>query len=103
LYDKPANSFVAEFVGSFNPLPDGISGIRAGRVRVLADDETAPSDQRTVAATVRTAVFAGGGYELGCDVAGVDRLWIVTHRHTYSPGAEVHLAFASEDVIILAS
>ncbi|WP_297613917.1 ABC transporter ATP-binding protein [Nocardia sp.] len=115
LYHGPADTFVAGFVGTFNPLPSG-GGVRAERVRVLADGNgicaaegvlahrngTTPA-ALTVPATVRSAVFTGGNYHLHCEVAGVDRRWIVPHPRAHAPGTELRLTVDAADVITPAS
>ncbi|MFC6013076.1 ABC transporter ATP-binding protein [Nocardia lasii] len=115
LYHRPADAFVAEFVGIFNHLPDG-GGVRAERVLVLDDDPTAtnrdsagakPRDSApnslVVDATVRSVVFTGGAYHLRCEVAGVDRPWVVPHARAHAPGTALRLALTAGDVITPAS
>jgi ABC-type Fe3+/spermidine/putrescine transport system ATPase subunit len=99
LYYKPADTFVAEFVGVFNSLPGAAGGVRAERVRILAPDETAPVGHLVVTATVRSAVFTGGSYEVACEVPGVARLWTVPGQRAYTAGTELRLTLANDDVI----
>ncbi|WP_405496222.1 ABC transporter ATP-binding protein [Nocardia sp. NBC_00511] len=106
LYHSPADTFVAEFVGTFNPLPDG-GGVRAERVRVLTGAADATNGNGSAAtvlpATVRSVVFTGGAYHLHCEVAGVDRPWIVPHPSAHAPGTELRLGLDAADVITPAS
>ncbi|MFE3001661.1 ABC transporter ATP-binding protein [Nocardia sp. NPDC059246] len=97
LYHRPADLFVAEFVGTFNPLPSG-GGVRAEAVRVLGDTPAGP-DEVTVSGTVRSSVFTGGAYQLRCAVDGVDRLWTVPDRRAHAAGTELRLAVRADDVV----
>ncbi|WP_460717548.1 ABC transporter ATP-binding protein [Nocardia heshunensis] len=96
LYHRPADLFVAEFVGTFNPLPDG-GGVRAEFVRVLGDSP-AGAEELTVSGTVRSLVFTGGAYHLHCEIAGVDRLWTVPDRRAHAIGTELRLALRADDI-----
>ncbi|MQY28382.1 ABC transporter ATP-binding protein [Nocardia aurantia] len=102
LYHDPADAFVAEFVGTFNPLPAG-GGVRAERVRLIDDDTGPAADEVTLDAIVRAAVFTGGTYRLRCEVDGAPRPWVVPHPRAPDPGTEVRLALRTADVITLAS
>ncbi len=127
LYNRPANRFVATFVGSNNflpitPTPDGQARLlgqafdpaaaglpaAAGRVasvrpeKVLVDAVLdAPGVQ--VAATVRQAMFAGRELQLTLDVPGhgpIDALVAPsTSMMALKPGAAVTLGLRTRDLL----
>ncbi len=95
VYHRPANRFVAGFVGRANPVPGGI--VRPESIRIL--DATAADG---IAGTVVSAAFLGGGSELV--IAFGDGTPIVVaadgmapSRHP--PGSSVRLVWPLDSVI----
>lgn len=82
IYESPADSFVANFVGTMNVLPDGTS-IRPERVVLDQDGE--------LQGTVIDEQYVGGAYETHCRIAGTERPWIVRSTHSHHIGQDVGL------------
>jgi iron(III) transport system ATP-binding protein len=130
LYNRPANRFVASFVGSNNFLPIGtgpdgqarllgqtldlsahcapaaaghVASVRPEKVRV---DATLDAPGVEVAATVRTAMFAGRELQLTLDVAGHDSVEALTPPSAammaLKPGATVRLGLCARDLLFFA-
>jgi putative spermidine/putrescine transport system ATP-binding protein len=69
VYERPANRFVADFVGTSNVLDGaaaeavigraGTYAVRPEKIRLLSSDATAEAGLRTVEATVAEVVYAG--------------------------------------------
>lgn len=82
IYESPADSFVANFVGTMNVLPDGTS-IRPERVVLDRNGE--------LQGTVVDEQYVGGAYETHCRIAGTERPWIVRSKHSHHIGQDVGL------------
>ncbi|HEX7213359.1 MAG TPA: ABC transporter ATP-binding protein [Methylomirabilota bacterium] len=120
VYDRPADAFVAQFIGESNLLageiaaPDrvrlddgtsvtvrGLDGGR-GRVRLLVRPEKMAIDSATNRFTgiVVEAVYLGETHKLRVRVAeGVELM--VRGRHAVSAGASVTVGFAPEDAHVI--
>jgi putative spermidine/putrescine transport system ATP-binding protein len=120
IYDRPADAFVAQFIGESNLLvgeiaaPDrvlldggtsvtvrGLGGGR-GRVRLLVRPEKMAIDSATnrFTGTVVEAVYLGEAHKLRVRVAeGVELM--VRGRHAVSAGASVTVGFAPEDAHVI--
>jgi putative spermidine/putrescine transport system ATP-binding protein len=120
IYDRPADAFVAQFIGESNLLvgeiaaPDrvlldggtsvtvrGLGGGR-GRVRLLVRPEKMAIDSTTnrFTGTVVEAVYLGEAHKLRVRVAeGVELM--VRGRHAVSAGASVTVGFAPEDAHVI--
>ncbi|MCF8602133.1 ABC transporter ATP-binding protein [Gordonia sp. HY442] len=85
LYRRPADRFVAEFLGAVNDLPDG-GAVRPEAVRVA--ERAVDAD---VTAVVEHSVYVGGVFETTCRVTGSVRPWLVRTRDGYSHGEIVPL------------
>ena len=90
LYDNPANLFVAGFIGSpaMNFLPekrngrDVLLGVRPEHLAIAAEG---------MAAEVVVVEPTGADTQIFCKVGGVDVTAVVRERHSFRPGAAVHL------------
>lgn len=82
IYDKPADSFVANFVGTMNVLPDGTSV----RPEQLELDHNA-----TLKGTVIDVQYIGGAFEIYCDIEDAPRPWLVRTLHPLEIGESVGL------------
>ena len=106
LYERPANQFVAEFIGQCNWLPghEGVQGVRPERVRVM----THSSDAASIPATIESCVYTGGRYTLTARVyeasstnepVTASQLWSLEHDSRITPGTEVSLSMRESDVM----
>ena len=100
LYLRPADDFVAGFVGRFNRLPGMAagSGARPEHVRVLDGDGLA---EVVVEAVVVSCAYHGGVYQLRCRVEG--QHWVVDHHSRLAPGERLRLGIAEADLIAVAT
>lgn len=130
LYERPANRFVADFIGRTNFLQgeafsDGIFKTESGLVlhhtgtqsvakEALIRPESirvAPQknqETNVFAARVETQVFLGGVIELEVTLAGQERLRVVTSPAAIAdsgtqctPGTDLYLSIAPTDVVLL--
>ena len=92
LYSRPADRFVAEFLGAVNDLPGG-GAVRPEAVRITRDDAD-------VFATVEEVSYVGGHFETVCRVPGVDRPWLVRAPAAHPIGATVPLAVVGEPMLV---
>ena len=120
IYDRPADAFVAQFIGESNLLvgeiaaPDrvlldggtsvtvrGLGGGR-GRVRLLVRPEKMAIDSATnrFTGTVVEAVYLGEAHKLRVRVAEGVELMVRGH-HAVSAGANVTVGFAPEDAHVI--
>ena len=120
IYDRPADAFVAQFIGESNLLvgeiaaPDrvlldggtsvtvrGLGGGR-GRVRLLVRPEKMAIDSATnrFTGTVVEAVYLGEAHKLRVRVAEGVELMVRGH-HAMSAGASVTVGFAPEDAHVI--
>jgi putative spermidine/putrescine transport system ATP-binding protein len=120
IYDRPADAFVAQFIGESNLLvgeiaaPDrvlldggtsvtvrGLGGGR-GRVRLLVRPEKMAIDSATnrFTGTVVEAVYLGEAHKLRVRVAEGVELMVRGH-HAVSAGARVTVGFAPEDAHVI--
>ena len=120
IYDRPADAFVAQFIGESNLLvgeiaaPDrvlldggtsvtvrGLGGGR-GRVRLLVRPEKMAIDSATnrFTGTVVEAVYLGEAHKLRVRVAEGVELMVRGH-HAVSAGASVTVGFAPEDAHVI--
>jgi spermidine/putrescine ABC transporter ATP-binding subunit len=120
IYDRPADAFVAQFIGESNLLvgeiaaPDrvrlddgtsvtvrGLGGGR-GRVRLLVRPEKMAIGSATnrFTGTVVEAVYLGEAHKLRVRVAGGVELMVRGH-HAVSTGASVTVGFAPEDAHVI--
>ena len=120
IYDRPADTFVAQFIGESNLLvgeiaaPDrvlldggtsvtvrGLGGGR-GRVRLLVRPEKMAIDSATnrFTGTVVEAVYLGEAHKLRVRVAEGVELMVRGH-HAVSAGASVTVGFAPEDAHVI--
>jgi putative spermidine/putrescine transport system ATP-binding protein len=120
IYDRPADAFVAQFIGESNLLvgeitaPDrvlldggtsvtvrGLGGAR-GRVRLLVRPEKMAIDSATnrFTGTVVEAVYLGEAHKLRVRVAEGVELMVRGH-HAVSAGASVTVGFAPEDAHVI--
>lgn len=126
LYQRPANTFVADFIGSSNSfagtcIPDGVDvpglGVLHGRTGEVASGGPAvlvirPEDISLVApgdgllaGTVLDTQFYGGRSTIAVQVPGHARPVTVTCQGTASVrrGADVHLSWALDKGIVLSA
>jgi iron(III) transport system ATP-binding protein len=130
LYNRPANRFVASFVGSNNFLPlardgagraqlfgrafDAPAALRNGwhevtaaiRPERIAVDAALPADALTIDATLRQSMFTGRELQLSAEVPGhglVDALTEPSAAMTaLRPGDAVRLGITPSDVLFFA-
>lgn len=114
LYQKPANEFVAGFVGRFNRLPQYESQIEGHVVGVRPENVTVtgPLDHDPVTepvhdsagldleATTVSCLYTGGGYLIRCEVHGSDP-WQVDSTDPYEPGTPIGLRVDSAHLLHL--
>lgn len=96
LYDQPATDFVAGFIGHMNTHPS-LPDVRPENVELISDAELgAPSAANQLSATVLSAQYLGGRYEVRCDVEGADEPWVVYTRSSVSRGDSVMLTISNQ-------
>jgi putative spermidine/putrescine transport system ATP-binding protein len=120
IYDRPADAFVAQFIGESNLLvgeiaaPDRVLldggtsvtvrglGAGRGRVRLLVRPEKMAIDSATnrFTGTVVEAVYLGEAHKLRVRVAEGVELMVRGH-HAVSAGASVTVGFAPEDAHVI--
>lgn len=97
VYERPADDFVADFVGTMDRLDDGFA-VRPERVGIVtpgcANAEPAPSG-KSIPAVVRSCSYMGGRYELRCDVPDAPRPWLLHDRSYRAPGTRIQLQIIS--------
>jgi spermidine/putrescine transport system ATP-binding protein/putrescine transport system ATP-binding protein len=126
LYQRPANTFVADFIGSSNSfagtcVPDGVDVAGLGMLRGRTDDVASgvpavlvirPEDislvapgEGMLAGTVLDTQFYGGRSTIAVQVIGHERPVTVTCQGTASVrrGADVHLAWQADRGIVLSA
>jgi ABC-type Fe3+/spermidine/putrescine transport system ATPase subunit len=63
LYDRPANRFVADFLGRMNPWPDRdgrpVLGVRPEHVELVAGADVGDGAEGTIRGTIERVVFLG--------------------------------------------
>ncbi|NLA64962.1 MAG: ABC transporter ATP-binding protein [Leucobacter sp.] len=99
LYLRPADQFVASFIGRCNWLPEPSRGVRPEHVQVHLTSHTVPADSVVLHATVTSCAYTGGLYALTAEVAGAPTSWILEHSERIEPGTEITLAIAEHHVM----
>jgi iron(III) transport system ATP-binding protein len=102
LYERPADGFVADFVGTMNRLdghrawPRGLA-VRPERVAVADGARDGNGTGGTVAlpALVDSCRYVGGRYELRCSVDGSPRPWLLHAGDEHPAGTPVTLLVAA--------
>jgi iron(III) transport system ATP-binding protein len=110
LYQRPANSFVARFVGSFNMVPppgpsasgwgDRVLGVRPEHVRIATGSDGAGGIE--IKGQVEACSYVGGRFELRCSVEQVEQDWTVYAEASRMPGDVVDLHISRDALIELA-
>lgn len=108
-YRKPANSFVANFIGVTNFLPGKGGGdagaVRAEQIRIATDAGALIGLDTVLAGTVADSIFEGERvvYEVRVPSLGDRVLKVFDHDpvgHTqFEPGTGVHLGWNAKDVL----
>ncbi|SHM22607.1 ABC transporter ATP-binding protein [Cryptosporangium aurantiacum] len=114
LYARPADRFVAGFVGSNNIvsadlavslglLPAGATGALTVRPENVQVDEGAAGGRGALTGTVLDTVFHGGSSRIAVKVDGLDEPVLATRpgAPTVAPGAEVRLSWRPEDAVLV--
>jgi putative spermidine/putrescine transport system ATP-binding protein len=89
LWHRPANAYVADFLGATNrlPVPGGTVMFRPEEARLLADSESCTGP--TFGGVVAHCAYAGGRWRAAIRVDGAEALVDVPER--LAPGAAVRL------------
>jgi putative spermidine/putrescine transport system ATP-binding protein len=113
VFNRPASSFVARFIGGHNVLPAAVArsrgesafvAIRADRMTVLPGN--APTDATSLSGVARSVEYLGTTVHVGVDVAGLDTLSAVVPEARFdsspvTPGQPVTLSWMPGDVHVL--
>ena len=83
VYERPADIFVSNFVGTMNVLPSG---------RTVRPEQVTIDPQGSVTATVRDVTYLGGEYELQADIDGVEHPWLIRSATAFQPGELISLS-----------
>src|SRR5882757_2782661 len=113
VFNKPASSFVARFIGGHNVLPAAVArakgegsyvAIRADRITVQPGN--APVDATSLSGVTRSVEYLGSTVQVGVDVMGLETLSAVVPEARFdanpvAPGQPVVLSWAPKDVHVL--
>jgi putative spermidine/putrescine transport system ATP-binding protein len=113
VFNKPASSFVAKFVGGHNVLPAAVArakgegayvAIRADRL--VLQPGTAPVDATSLSGVTRSVEYLGSTVQVGIDVTGLETLSAVVPEARFdanpvAPGQPVVLSWTPKDVHVL--
>jgi putative spermidine/putrescine transport system ATP-binding protein len=119
VFNKPASSFVAKFIGGHNVLPASVARARvtlgggsAPFVAIRADRMTvqpgvAPTDASSLAGVTRSVEYLGSTVQVGIDVVGLETLSAIVPEARFdaapvAPGEPVTLSWMPGDVHALA-
>ncbi|MDP2334576.1 MAG: ABC transporter ATP-binding protein [Reyranella sp.] len=114
VFNRPASSFVAKFIGGHNVLPAAVArargdaplvAIRADRMTVQAG-VTTEAGASSLQGVARSVEYLGATVQVGVDVAGLETLSaVVSEAHfdaaPVSPGQPVVLSWRPEDMHVL--
>jgi len=119
VFNKPASSFVARFIGGHNVLPAAVArarvdprgsegafvAIRADRMNVAADG-LANVGASSIAGVARSVEYLGATVQVGIDVVGLEAMSAVVPEARFDaapvrPGQPVVLSWKPEDVHVL--
>ena len=114
VFNRPASSFVARFIGGHNVLPAAVArgagssplvAIRADRMTVQAGTSTEVGAS-SLQGVARSVEYLGATVQVGVDVAGLETLSaVVSEAHfdaaPVSPGQPVVLSWRPEDMHVL--
>jgi putative spermidine/putrescine transport system ATP-binding protein len=112
IYERPANDFVAGFVGTSNILErdGGRQTIRPEKIRLLADGEQVPAGAVSEPGTVREVVYLGSVTRFVVELNGGETLVVVRQNLETSAeeamaerGRKVRLAWRPQDAAVLGS
>jgi putative spermidine/putrescine transport system ATP-binding protein len=119
VFNRPASSFVARFVGGHNVLPAAVArasvnpgGGEAAYVAIRTDrmavrpGAAAAADASSLSGVARSVEYLGATVQVGIDVAGLELLSAVVPEARFdaapvSPGQAVTLSWTPEDVHVL--
>ena len=113
VFNRPASSFVAKFIGGHNVLPAAVArakgesafvAIRADRMTVQPGN--APTDATSLSGVARSVEYLGTTVQVGIDVAGLEPLSAVVPEARFDaspvmPGQPVTLSWMPGDVHVL--
>ena len=113
VFNRPASSFVAKFIGGHNVLPAAVArakgegsfvAIRADRITVQPGN--APVDATSLAGVTRSVEYLGSTVQVGVDVIGLETLSAVVPEARFdanpvAPGQPVVLSWTPKDVHVL--
>ncbi len=113
VFNRPASSFVAKFVGGHNVLPAAVArakgegayvAIRADRL--VLQPGTAPVDATSLSGVTRSVEYLGSTVQVGIDVTGLETLSAVVSEARFdanpvAPGQPVVLSWTPKDVHVL--
>lgn len=104
LYLRPANRFVAGFIGQCNWLPQladstDARGIRPEHVQLHHAANEAPTGSTVLHGTVTGCAYTGGTYSIACEVTGAEAPWALNHHERVDAGTEVWLSVAESELI----
>ena len=114
VFNRPASSFVARFVGGHNVLPAAVAraksegafvAIRTDRVTVRPGN-AADADASSLSGVARSVEYLGATVQVGIDVVGLEMLSAVVPEARFdaapvSPGQAVTLSWTPGDVHVL--
>jgi putative spermidine/putrescine transport system ATP-binding protein len=114
VFNKPASSFVARFIGGHNVLPAAVArakgdgafvAIRADRMSVAADG-SADVGASSIAGVARSVEYLGATVQVGIDVVGLEAMSAMVPEARFDaapvrPGQPVVLSWKPEDVHVL--
>jgi len=114
VFNKPASTFVARFIGGHNVLPAAVArargeaafvAIRADRMNVAAG-EAAEVGASSIAGVARSVEYLGATVQVGIDVVGLEAMSAVVPEARFDaapvrPGQPVVLSWKPEDVHVL--
>ncbi len=112
VFNRPASSFVAKFIGGHNVLPTAVTrgtgssplvAIRADRMTVQAGGGVAEVGASSLQGVARSVEYLGATVQVGIDVAGLETLSAVVSEARFdaspvAPGQPVVLSWKPEDV-----
>ncbi|HIW91529.1 MAG TPA: ABC transporter ATP-binding protein [Candidatus Corynebacterium avicola] len=93
IYERPADAFVADFVGTMNRLDD--LAVRPEQVTVTTETTAADAPLTGLTGTVLSCHYVGGRYELRCEVDGAPHPWLVYDGRDHDAGTDVQLLVSS--------
>ena len=114
VFNKPASSFVARFIGGHNVLPAAVArakgdgafvAIRADRMSVAAG-EGVELGASSLSGVARSVEYLGSTVQVGIDVVGLEAMSAVVPEARFDaapvqPGQPVVLSWRPEDVHVL--